>query len=297
MSSNSKTSPFDTVNCGQCGGTLPPDGVPGLCPRCELSLALEGPADAEPPVRGDLGGYEMIEEAGRGGMGSVWKARQPGLGRLVAIKILPGGEWAGASVRLRFQREAEAAARLRHPHLVAVHDCGEHEGTLWYSMDFIEGESLAQRIARRPLAPREAAVLMEKVTRAVAFAHSQGVWHRDLKPANILVDATGEPHVTDFGLAHTEASTGLTVSGHLAGSPHYLPPERAASGNDAAPAAGDIYGLGATLYHALTGRPPFSGPNVSAILAKVIADPPARPSSLAAGIPRDLETICLKCLE
>jgi len=292
------TLPPDTAACGQCGCTLPPDGVPGLCPRCELSLALEGPNDADLPVRGELGGYEMIEEAGRGGMGSVWKARQPGLGRLVAIKILPGGEWAGESQRLRFQREAEAAARLRHPHLVAVHDCGEHEGTLWYSMDFIEGESLAARIQRAPLAAREAATLMEKVTRAVAFAHSQGVWHRDLKPANILVDAAGEPHVTDFGLAHTEASTGLTVSGHLAGSPHYLPPERAQGGNGDAPAtAGDIYALGATLYHALTGRPPFSGPNVSAILAKVIADPPARPAALQPDIPRDLETICLKCLE
>jgi WD40 repeat protein len=294
---SNSTVPFDTATCGQCGSTLPPDGVPGLCPRCELLLALEGPADAEPAVRGELGGYEMIEEAGRGGMGSVWKARQPGLGRLVAIKILPGGEWAGESQRLRFQREAEAAARLRHPHLVAVHDCGEHEGTLWYSMDFIEGESLAGRIQRSPLAPLEAAVMMEKVTRAVAFAHGQGVWHRDLKPANILVDAAGEPHVTDFGLAHTEASTGLTVSGALAGSPHYLPPERAQNGSDTAPAAGDIYALGATLYHALTGRPPFSGPNVSAILAKVIADPPARPSSLKPGIPRDVETICLKCLE
>jgi WD40 repeat protein len=289
--------------CGRCGHALPPDGVPGLCPRCELALALEGPGDFHSElehlaVRGDLGGYEMLEEAGRGGMGSVWKARQPGLGRLVAIKILPGGEWAGASVRLRFQREAEAAARLRHPHLVAVHDCGEHEGTLWYSMDFIEGESLAERIQRQPLAPREAAELIEKVTRAVAFAHGQGVWHRDLKPANILIDQAGEPHVTDFGLAHTEASTGLTVSGHLAGSPHYLPPERARAGNDGTPAAaGDIYALGATLYHTLTGRPPFSGSNVSSILAKVIADPPARPSSLASNIPRDLETVCLKCLE
>ncbi len=298
MSSTTSDALPDATACGQCGTMLPADGVPGLCPRCELSLALEGPNDADLPVRGELGGYEMIEEAGRGGMGSVWKARQPGLGRLVAIKILPGGEWAGESQRLRFQREAEAAARLRHPHLVAVHDCGEHEGTLWYSMDFIEGESLAARIQRAPLAPRDAAVMMEKVTRAVAFAHSQGVWHRDLKPANILVDAAGEPHVTDFGLAHTEASTGLTVSGHLAGSPHYLPPERAQSGNGDAPAtAGDIYALGATLYHALTGRPPFSGPNVSAILAKVIADPPVRPSALKPDIPRDLETICLKCLE
>jgi WD40 repeat protein len=294
----STSDPPAATACGQCGCTLPADGVPGLCPRCELSLALEGLNDPDIPARGKLGGYEMIEEAGRGGMGSVWKARQPGLGRLVAIKILPGGEWAGESQRLRFQREAEAAARLRHPHLVAVHDCGEHEGTLWYSMDFIEGESLAERIQRAPLEPRVAAVLMEKVARAVAFAHGQGVWHRDLKPANILMDAADEPHVTDFGLAHTEATTGLTVSGHLAGSPHYLPPERARGGNGDAPASfGDIYALGATLYHALTGRPPFSGPNVSAILSKVIADPPARPSSLKPNIPRDLETICLKCLE
>lgn len=303
--------------CGRCGGVLPEDGVPGLCPRCEISLAMEGPEASSETVPGGLGGYEMISEAGRGGMGHVWKARQPGLGRLVAIKFLPGGEWAGSAARLRFQREAEAAARLRHPHLVAVHDCGEHEGTLWYSMDFIEGESLAERIHRAPLEAREAAVLMEKVTRAVAFAHSRNVWHRDLKPANILVDAAGEPHVTDFGLASTDASTGLTFSGHLAGSPHYLPPERVDPRNGKLPAgtateaaappalhsdhvpeaSGDIYALGATLYHALTGRPPFSGANVSAILAKVIADPPARPSSLKPDIPRDLETICLKCLE
>lgn len=299
-------------------------------------MALDvGPEDTE--VMGNLGGYDLLEEIGRGGMGAVWRARQPGLGRVVAVKILPGGEWAGAAAKVRFRREAEAAASLRHPHIVAVHDCGEHEGTLWYSMDLIEGETLDVRLRRDGrMDARAAAAMLEKAARAVHQAHVQGIWHRDLKPANILVDAAGEPHIADFGLARTEASTGLTISAHVAGSPHYMPPERissaggwqgaAVSGQDrkngkdrsdgknencAGPdsqssqsrafsspeASGDIYSLGATLYHMLTGGPPFRGADVAAVLAKVIAEAPARLSSLVADLPRDLENICLRCVE
>lgn len=298
-----------SATCTTCAAVIPADAPGGVCPACELRAALDaGGLDAD-EVLGNLGGYELLEEVGRGGMGTVWRARQPGLGRTVAVKILPGGEWAGASARARFRREAEAAASLRHPNIVAVHDCGEHEGTLWYSMDFIEGEELSAHIARSPMPAGIAAAMLEKMARAVAHAHDHRIWHRDLKPANVLVDAAGEPHITDFGLAHTGAATGLTISGHVAGSPHYLPPERIAGPNTVhrtnephrpyseSDAPGDIYALGATLYHMLTGQPPFRGGDVAAILAKVTVEAPVRPSSLVPGLPRDLENICLKCLE
>jgi eukaryotic-like serine/threonine-protein kinase len=265
-------------------------------------MALSTADDEPDEVPGRLGEYELLEEVGRGGMGAVWRARQPGLGRVVAIKILPGGEWAGAAARARFRREAAAAAQLRHPGIVAVHDCGEHEGTLWYSMDFIEGEGLDALLRRQgAMPPVEAARMMEKIASAVAYAHEQGVWHRDLKPPNILIDAAGEPHLADFGLAHTQASTGLTMSAHVAGSPHYMPPERIAKRERTEVAEpdgpGDIYSLGATLYHLLTGVPPFRGRDVAAVFAQVASEPPVRPRSVIPDLPRDLENICLHCLE
>jgi eukaryotic-like serine/threonine-protein kinase len=272
-----------------------------MCMKCELGLALEVADDDEAVgLLAELGGYELIAEVGRGGMGVVWKARQPGLERIVAIKVLPGGDWAGAAAKSRFRREAETAARLRHPGLVAVHDCGEHVGTLWYSMDYIEGEALDVKLSGgKPMPAREAAALMEKVARAVGYAHGQGVVHRDIKPANILIDGDGEPHVTDFGLAQSGVSGSLTLSGQLTGSPHYLCPERAGSGTEvAAKEAGDVYALGATLYHALTGLAPFQGAgDVAAILAKVVAEPPADPLKLMPQLPPDLVNICLMCLE
>ena len=210
----SSPTPTDSPICQCCSNPLPRFAHDGLCPACELRGALETGDDPlendGEDARGSLGGYELLGEVGRGGMGVVWKARQPGLGRTVAVKILPGGDFASVASRTRFIREAEAAASLRHPGLVAVHDCGEHEGTLWYSMDYIEGQSLSALIqSQQRLTARHAARLMEKVSRAGAHAHAQGVWHRDLKPANILIDAHGEPHITDFGLAHTEENAPL----------------------------------------------------------------------------------------
>lgn len=252
---------------------------------------------AKPRIR-EFGDYELLEKIAQGGMGVVFKARQISLNRLIALKMILAGQFASSEDVLRFKTEAEAAANLDHPGIVPIYEIGEYEGQHFFSMGLINGESLSQKVADGPLQIREAAELTKKITEAIAYAHGQGVIHRDLKPANILIDENGQPKVTDFGLAKkVEGGSNLTYTGQILGTPSYMPPEQAAGETyDIGPAA-DIYSLGAILYQLLTGRPPFQSANVMDILKQVIDQEPVAPRQLNAGISRDLETICLKCLE
>jgi WD40 repeat protein/tRNA A-37 threonylcarbamoyl transferase component Bud32 len=248
-----------------------------------------------------FGAYELITELGRGGMGVVYKARQRGLKRFVALKMIQAQRLASAAMVQRFRLEAEAAASLRHPNIVATHDVGEHAGQHFFSMDFIAGRSLAEVISdfRVPSSEfRRAAGWMQKIAQAIHHAHQHGILHRDLKPSNILVDSNDEPHVTDFGLARRlEAESTLTLTGEVLGSPAYMAPEQAAGSRRQVTVAADIYSLGCILFELLAGRPPFREATPAETLHQVLHAEPARPRLLNPAAPRDLETICLKCLE
>jgi WD40 repeat protein len=245
-----------------------------------------------------FGDYEIIRELARGGMGVVFQARQVSLNRPVALKMILAGQLANDTDVKRFYTEAEAAANLDHPGIVPIFEVGQHEGQHYFSMGFVEGQSLSQRLADGPLPPRQAAALIVKVAEAIEYAHQRGVIHRDLKPANILLDRSGNPRVTDFGLAKKfKDDSGLTGSGQIMGTPSYMPPEQAGGKRgDVGPRA-DVYALGATLYALVTGRPPFQAATAMDTVLQVISDEPVPPRRLNASIPRDLETICLKCLE
>jgi serine/threonine protein kinase len=243
-----------------------------------------------------FGDYELLAELGRGGMGVVYKAYEPALNRLVALKMVLPGALPDAAELARFQSEAAAAARLQHPHIVKVHRVGVQDGRHFYSMDLIEGASLAQRVSEGPLPGRVAARYLACVARAIHHAHQQGILHRDLKPGNILVDKGDRPHVTDFGLAkQLSADRGQTRTGAVLGTPSYMAPEQAVGSKELGPAT-DTYGLGALLYELLTGRPPFRGETPLDTLMQVIEHEPAPPRLLNPHVDRDLETICLKCL-
>jgi eukaryotic-like serine/threonine-protein kinase len=230
-------------------------------------------------------------------MGVVYKARQRKLHRVVALKMILAGQLASQNDVDRFYAEAEAAANLDHPGIVPIYEVGEHEGQHFFSMGFIEGESLLAKIATGPLRPSEAVELLQRIATAIAFAHSRGVIPRDLKPANILVDAAGQPRVTDFGLAkRVQDNSELTASGQVLGTPSYMPPEQAAGKISQIGPAADIYSLGATLYAVLTGRPPFQAASSLETLLQVIDREPVSPRQLNPAVPHDLETICLKCL-
>jgi WD40 repeat protein/predicted Ser/Thr protein kinase len=245
-----------------------------------------------------FGGLELFEEIGRGGMGVVYRAKQQALNRIVAVKVLLRAQFAGAEQRERFQREAQATARLKHPGIVGIFDVGEDDGVPWFSMEYIAGKSLEQMVREHPMDAREAARCVELVSEALQHAHDHGVLHRDLKPSNILVDEANHPRITDFGIARigTTGTTGasLTRTGQTLGSPGYAAPEQALHGK--ADVCTDVYGLGALLYHLLTGRPPFQGPTLDAILVQLRESDPISPRRLNPSVPRDLETICLKCL-
>jgi Tol biopolymer transport system component len=245
-----------------------------------------------------LPGYELLGELGRGGMGVVYKARQVGLNRLVALKVILAGEHAGPEQAARFRREAEAAARLQHPHIVQIHDIAEHQGRPYFSMEYLPRGSLAQRLGGTPLPARQAAALVEALARAVQVAHERGVVHRNLKPANVLLAADGQPKVGDFGLAKwLDGSGGQTHTGAVMGTPSYMAPEQAAGrAKDVGPAA-DLYALGAILYEALTGRPPFKAATQVETIQQVLSAEPVPPARLQRQVPRDLETVCLRCLE
>jgi tRNA A-37 threonylcarbamoyl transferase component Bud32 len=262
----------------------------------QVTLPYFAPGDRgdAPPAR--FGEYELLGEIGRGGMGVVFKAREPELNRIVALKMILPGSLPDESELQRFRVEATAAARLQHPNIVAVHRVGELEGRHFYSMEYVEGLTLTQRLAQGPLPGRVAARYLAAVARAIHHAHEHGILHRDLKPGNILLDAADQPRVTDFGLAKQfTAAEGHTRTGSVLGTPSYMAPEQAAGRKDLGPAC-DVYGLGALLYELLTGRPPFRAETPLDTLLQVMDREPAPPRLLNPKVDRDLETICLKCL-
>jgi hypothetical protein len=267
---------------------------------------------APPPLRRDTGGfvpgstplparfgdYTLLEELGRGGMGIVYRAMQESLGRTVAVKMLLRRDLASPADLARFRSEAEAAAQLDHPGIVSILEVGEHDGLPFYSMRFIEGTTLARRLAEGSVTPREGARLLAKVADAIHAAHGRGVLHRDLKPSNILIDAAGEPHVSDFGLAkRLEADQSVTHTGAILGTPCYMSPEQAAGSRGEIGPSSDVWSLGAILYQMLTGRPPFQASNpMDTLLAVLESDPPV-PRSIDRHVDRDLEMIALKSLQ
>ncbi len=246
-----------------------------------------------------FGDYELLTEVARGGMGVVYRARQTALDRVVALKMILAGRLANADDVARFRTEAEAAAKLQHPNIVAVHDVGACAGQHYFTMEYIEGISLDQRVADGPLACKFAARYVRILARAVAYAHKQGILHRDLKPSNILIDAEDEPHITDFGLAKRlgPGSSGQTRSGAVLGTPSYMSPEQAQGKTNEVGPACDVYSLGAILYELLTGRPPFRAETPLDTVMQVIDHQPVPPRLLNPKIDHDIETICLKCLE
>jgi len=244
-----------------------------------------------------FGQYVLLEEIGRGGMGVVYRASQEGLDRDVAVKMILAGNLASPEHVKRFHTEAKAAARLHHSHIVHIHEVGELNGQDFFVMEYVEGESLAERIARDRPDNETAIRLLGKIARAVGHLHEKGIVHRDLKPGNILLDARGEPFVTDFGLAKFFTSESrMTATGMIAGSPSYMAPEQAFGHNEEVGPAADIYSLGAILYELLTGRPPFREENPVDTLLNVRSRAPALPRQLNPRVPRELELICLKCL-
>ena len=265
-------------------------------PLCEPTLAHPASLAAE-RIR-YFGDYEILEEIARGGMGVVFKARQVSLNRVVAIKMILSGQLASPENVERFHTEAEAAAKLDHPGIVPIYEVGQHEGQHYFSMGYVEGQSLSARVTEGPLPAREAAEIVRAIAQAVQYAHDQGVIHRDLKPGNILLDRLGKPRITDFGLAKlTESGSDLTGTGQILGTPGYMPPEQAAAQVSAVGRLSDIYSLGAILYCLLTGRPPFQAASAIETLRQVQEQDPLAPRQLNPAIPLDLDTIALKCLE
>ena len=324
--------------CRKCGAKIFSDVPEGLCPRCVLKSALgnfpdaavaggdssaEASAKADHPGRsdttsatdengapnnkksasaaellGELGDYELLEEIGRGGQGVVFRARQKSLNRTVALKVISLGQWASKAHLKRFRLEAEAAARLEHPGIVPIHEVGERDGSCYFSMKFIEGGQLDEVARREPMPIRHTVELIAKVARTVHYAHEHGILHRDIKPGNILLDAKGEPHLTDFGLARlVETESSVTQTLDVIGTPSYMAPEQAVGNNAAVSSATDVYGLGAVHYQLLTAQPPFAGGTTYETIKLLLDTEPKKPRLLNPKIDRDLSTICLKCLE
>jgi len=312
-----------TNACPKCGAELAADAPAGICPKCLLQAGLDGslseaesaaedqtlPTNAQGSAASDsvslsgtkvryFGDYELLDEIARGGMGVVYKARQVNLNRIVALKMILSGQLAGEDEVKRFYAEAEAAAKLDHPNIVPIFEIGQHDGQHYFSMSFVEGESLAHKVADGPIAPREAAELVKKIAVAIAYAHAEGVIHRDLKPGNVLMDRDGEPRITDFGLAkRVEGDSDLTSTGQVVGTPSYMPPEQARGKLDQVGPPADVYAAGGVLYCLLTARPPFQAANPLDTLLQVLEKDPLPARDLVPQVPRDLETICLKCLK
>ena len=266
-----------------------------------------GPLSGEPsePLRSDaaqmqmeFGDYELLEEIGRGGQGVVFRARQKSLNRIVALKVIGLGQWATKAHLKRFRLEAEAAASLDHPCIVPIYEVGERDGQCYFSMKFVEGGQLDEVVKHTPMSLRQAAELIAKMARTVHHAHEHGILHRDIKPGNILLDANGEPHLTDFGLARlVESESTVTRTLEVLGTPSYMAPEQAAGNNTKLTSATDVYGLGAVLYQLLTGHPPFAGGTTYETIKLLLETEPRPPRLWNPKVDRDLSTICLKCLE
>jgi tetratricopeptide (TPR) repeat protein/tRNA A-37 threonylcarbamoyl transferase component Bud32 len=269
--------------------------VSGLDHPTIMGLAAPRPAPTCGPA---LPGYQILGELGRGGMGVVYKARQLRLNRIVALKMILAGDFAPPETALRFLAEAESIARFHHPHIVQIFAYGDHDGAPYFEMEYVDGGSLADRLGGKPWPLRDAARLVETLARAIHAAHQLGVVHRDLKPANILLTDDGVPKIADFGLAKClDTETGLTRTEWIVGSPSYMAPEQAGPGGKPIGPAADVYSLGAILYELLSGRPPFQATTAFETLEQVRSLEPIAPGRLRPGLPRDLTTICLKCLE
>jgi serine/threonine-protein kinase len=265
-----------------------------------MPTAAPDTVDPERPDLPVIPGYAILSELGRGGMGVVYKARQLNLGRVVALKMILGGAYAGSEALERFRNEASAVAQLQHPNIVHIWEVGDLSGRPYFSLEYVDGGSLSRKIAGVPMPPRQAAQMGETLARAMHHAHGHQIVHRDLKPANVLMTADGQPKITDFGLAKRMdgLSSGQTHSGAILGTPSYMAPEQALGKTKEASAVTDVYALGAILYEMLTGRPPFEGETALDTLQQVQKNDPVPPTRLQGNkIPRDLETICLKCLE
>jgi WD40 repeat protein/tRNA A-37 threonylcarbamoyl transferase component Bud32 len=311
----------DKKTCPDCGAVLAADAPDGFCPGCLMGAAAASVAGKDEVVPGsgeaglgadnglnldemsllpcDFGEYELLEEIARGGMGVVYKARQKSLDRIVAVKMLLAGQFATKQFVQRFRTEAAAAAALRHPNIVAIHQVGFQSGQYFFSMEYVEGLNLAQLVGQKPLSSTKAATYLKAIAEAIDYAHQQGILHRDLKPSNVLIDsATDQPRVTDFGLARRlDGESTLTVTGQVLGSPSFMPPEQAGGGRKAMGRHSDVYGLGAILYHMVTARAPFQAQSLEATVTQVVNADPIAPRLLNPAVRPDLETICLKCLE
>ena len=258
----------------------------------------EGANSSRGSVTALFGHFELLEQAGRGGMGVVFKARQTDLERTVALKMILSSRLASPEEVRRFQQEAKAAARLRHPNIVGIHQVGQINGQHYFTMDYIGGHSLAKLLEAGPLPPDQAAQCLLSVARAVHFLHDQGIVHRDLKPSNILLDERGQPFVTDFGLARVFSDDAArTETGAILGTPSYMAPEQARGDSAAISPRTDVYSLGAVLYEMLTGRPPFREENQLNTLMQVLEGEPTLPNRLNRGVPAELQRICMFCLE
>src|SRR5436189_5557157 len=292
--------------CAKCGSKLFADAPQGFCSLCLFKTGLGPLQDEDEDALGssaarmqmEFGDYELLEEIGRGGQGVVYRAHQKSLNRTVALKVIGLGHWATEAHLKRFRREAESAASLEHPCIVPIYEVGEREGTCYFSMGFIEGDQLDEVVRREPMAPRRAAELIAKVARTVHYAHEHHILHRDIKPGNILLDQQGEPHLTDFGLARlVETESTVTRTMEVLGTPSYMAPEQAVGNNASVSSVTDVYGLGAVLYQLLTAHPPFAGGTTYETVRLVLDTEPRQPRLLHPKIDRDLNTICLKCLE
>jgi TolB-like protein/predicted Ser/Thr protein kinase/Tfp pilus assembly protein PilF len=310
--------------CRKCGAKILSDAPEGLCTGCVLETALGIFPDAvaagddsgsakdvqakeatqskttarAAKMLGELGDYELLEEVGRGGQGVVFRARQKSLNRVVALKVIGLGQWATKAHLKRFRLEAKAAASLDHPCIVPIYEVGERDGQCYFSMKFIEGGQLDEVVKHTPMSIRQAAELIAKVARTVSYAHEHGILHRDIKPGNILLDAKGEPHLTDFGLARlVESESTVTRTLEVLGTPSYMAPEQAAGNNVKLTRATDVYGLGAVLYQLLTSHPPFAGGTTYETIKLLLETEPRPPRLWNPKVDRDLSTICLKCLE
>jgi uncharacterized protein (DUF433 family)/tRNA A-37 threonylcarbamoyl transferase component Bud32 len=273
--------------------TLPPPAAPDaatLSPPSEVTPAAPG-------KRVSIPGYEVLGKLGEGGMGVVYKARHLRLNRVVAIKMILAGEHASEKMIARFALEAEAVAQLQHPGIVQIYEIGEHDGHSFLALEYVAGGSLASRLDDKPWPADKAAELVETLARSMQAAHDRGIVHRDLKPANVLLTEDGQPKITDFGLAkRLQDEAGRTRTGDIMGTPEYMAPEQAAGKKDIGPAA-DVYALGAILYRLLTGRPPFQAARTLDTLMLVLEQEPIPVRQLNKSVPRDLETITLKCLD